>query len=130
MELLKKKRYILLISLVVLFISVSLLSKSPKEEPTKAEKTSYVEPTVAPPDVSPDSATSLKQEIYIELSQAEKKAREEANSLYPDNLEKNNEYKNELIQQYQEPIMKKHNLTSQEKTAILVEGVQNKWPEN
>lgn len=77
-----------------------------------------------------------RRQIFKEIVAAEDRATNEADAKYPldkagitmDDIKKNGGLSNELMEKYKEQVRKKHGITEDQETEIVVEAFQESWP--
>jgi len=108
-------------------------SKAERGKPKSIFKTSIeIYPEHRPKKSSNVEKFSLSLEkrkmIYREISQSQKRTRQIATKKYPSDIMKQYDYMEELDKKYEKQICDKYNITDDQKSSILSEGVSNNWP--
>jgi hypothetical protein len=67
--------------------------------------------------------------IYREISNSQRRTRQIATQKYPSDWNKQVDYMFELDKKYEKKICDKYNITDDQKSKILGEGVSNNWPD-
>lgn len=70
----------------------------------------------------------LRKKVFFELVQMEDKATKEAETKYPDNLDKQIDYERALADRYKLGVCHRYGINTPQGRAIQLEGVVNNWP--
>ena len=109
-------------------------SKAERGKPKSIFKTSMeIYPEHRPKESSNVEKFGLSLEkrkmIYREICNSQRRTRQIATQKYPSDIMKQYDYMEELDKKYEKQICDKYNITDEQKSSILGEGVSNNWPD-
>lgn len=70
-----------------------------------------------------------RKKVYRQISRSQEKTKRLAKQKYPSDIMKQFDYMSELDKIYEKKICDKYNITDDQKSGIIGEGIQNNWPD-